>query len=138
MDMCASTLGVLIKSHIRPRQILLTPGTGNPPRNQRRFMIGEVSDCRIVFDFPKSRIVVRFTDIEVAIREMRRAGGEVRIGAYQGWAERGTLENFLQEARGNQLRTANYVAPVLVECGVASYVMNGQAKAIRLANPAGE
>ena len=32
-----------------------------------------------------------------------------------------TLQRFPQDAKGNTLRTANYVAPVLVGCGVAEY-----------------
>ena len=133
--MTGSTLSVLIKAHIQPGQILLTPGRGNPARYQRPFTVSEVTDSWVVFSFPNSRILVQFAHIEKALREMRKAGGEAPIGAYQGWANEGTLEQFVQNARGNQQRTANYVAPILVECEVATYTTDKAAKGIRLNNP---
>ena len=121
-----------IKHHTYAGQVLLTPGRGLPARNQKPFTIAKVDDSRIVFEFPSGPIFVRYSDIDHAIREMRQAGGRVRIGAAQGWADRGTFQRFLQDAKGNRLRTANYVAPVLVECGIVEYTMEGIAKGVRL------
>ena len=125
-------IAATIKRWIYEGQVLLTPGAGDPPIAQRPFTIGAVEDARIVFDFPSGPINVRFNEIEYAISETRKAGGKVRIGANQGWAEPGTFQRFLQDAKGNQLRTANYVAPVLVECGILEYTTEGRAKGVRL------
>ena len=108
-----------IKRHIYAGQVLLTPGRGLPAVNQNPFTVAKVDDSRIVFEFPSGPIFVRYSEIDHAIRETRKAGGRVRIGAAQGWADSGTLQRFLQDAKGNPLRTANYVAPVLVGWGVA-------------------
>ena len=121
-----------IKRQIYAGQVLLTPGRGLPAMNQKPFTIAKVDDSRIVFEFPSGRIVVRYSGIDLAIREMREAGGRVRIGAAQGWADPGTFQRFLQDAEGNPLRTASYVAPILVECGIAEYTMEGSAKGVRL------
>lgn len=121
-----------IKRHIYAGQVLLTPGRGLPAVNQNQFTIAKVDDSRIVFEFPSGPIFVRYSEIDHAIRETRKAGGRVRIGAAQGWADSGTLQRFPQDAKGNTLRTANYVAPVLVGCGVAEYTMEGRAKGVHL------
>lgn len=121
-----------IKRHIYAGQVLLTPGRGLPAVNQNPFTVAKVDDSRIVFEFPSGPIFVRYSEIDHAIRETRKAGGRVRIGAAQGWADSGTLQRFLQDAKGNPLRTANYVAPVLVGCGVAEYTMEGRAKGVHL------
>ena len=121
-----------IKRHIYAGQVLLTPGRGLPAVNQNPFTIAKVDDSRIVFEFPSGPIFVRYSEIDHAIRETRKAGGRVRIGAAQGWADPGTLQRFPQDAKGNTLRTANYVAPVLVGCGVAEYTMEGRAKGVHL------
>lgn len=125
-------IAATVKRWIYPGQVLLTPGRGDPATGQHPFTIGAVEDARIVFDFPSGPINVRFNEIEYAISETRKAGGRVLIGANQGWAKLGTFQRFLQDAKGNQLRTANYVAPVLEECGVLEYTMEGQAKGVRL------
>lgn len=125
-------IAATIKRWIYQGQVLWTPGTGDPPTGQRPFAIAAVEDARIVFDFPSGPINVRFNEIEYAISETRNAGGRVRIGANQGWAEPGTFQRFLQDAKGNQLRTANYVVPVLVECGILDYSMEGRAKGVML------
>ena len=76
--------------------------------------------------------MVRMSDIAYAIQRARDAGGRERIGAAQGWAEPDTFQWFLQIAKSNQLRTANYVVPVLVECGIAEYIMEGRAKGLHI------
>jgi hypothetical protein len=121
-----------IKRHISAGQELLTPGRGLPATNQKPFTITKVDDSRIVFGFPSGPIFVRFSEIDHAIRETRKAGGRVRIGGLKGWADPGTLQRFLQDAKGNPLQTASYVAPVLVECGIAEYTMEGRAKGLWL------
>ena len=45
-----------IKRWIYTGQVLLTPGSGDPPTDQREFTIGEVGDLRITFDFPSGRL----------------------------------------------------------------------------------
>ena len=76
-----------IKRHIYAGQVLLTPGRGLPAVNQNPFTIAKVDDSRIVFEFPSGPIFVRYSEIDHAIRETRKAGGRVRIGAAQGWAD---------------------------------------------------
>ncbi len=113
-------------------QVLWTPGRGEPPTNRHPFTIMEVTDTRLIFDFLSGPINVRFDEIEYAIAETRKAGGRVRIGAAARWADPGTFQRFLQDAKSNQLRTASYVVPVLVECGIIEYTMEGSAKGVRL------
>ena len=125
-------IAATIKRWIYQGQVLWTPGTGDPPIAQRPFTIGAVEDARIVFTFPSGPINVRFNEIEYAVNEMLKVGGRVRIGADNRWAKPGTFQRFLQDAKGNPTRTANYVAPVLVECGILEYTMEGQAKGVRL------
>ena len=127
-------IGETIKRWIDSGQVLLTPGRGIPPTHQREFKIGTVGDVRITFDFPKSQVHVWYDEIEHAINETRKAGGRVRIGAYEGRAELGTFQRFLQDAQGKhkQQRNAEYVAAVLEECGISEYTIEGGAKGIRL------
>ena len=73
-----------IKRHIYAGQVLLTPGRGLPAVNQNPFTVAKVDDSRIVFEFPSGPIFVRYSEIDHAIRETRKAGGRVRIGAAQG------------------------------------------------------
>ena len=121
-----------IERWIYAGQVLWTPGRGDPPTNQHPFTIRGVTDTRLIFDFPSGPINVGFDEIEYAIAETRKAGGRVCIGAAARWADPGTFQRFLQDAKGNQLRTASYVAPVLVECGIVEYTMEGSAKGVRL------
>ena len=50
-------------------------------------------------------------------------GGTFPIGSRQGWANHETLEWALRVARRNNTSTDTYVAPILVETGLARYVM---------------
>ena len=113
--------------------ILLTPGAGYPPRNQQKFAVTAISDTGIKID--KLGQEIRCDVLESAVSNIRNAGGEVPVGSKQGWADPGTLERFLQDARGNNTRTSTYAAPILVECGVAEYVPAAGAKRIRLLPP---
>ena len=113
--------------------ILLTPGAGYPPRNQQKFAVTAISDTGIKID--KLGQEIRCDVLEGAVSNIRNVGGEVPIGGKQGWADPGTLERFLQDARGNNTRTSTYAAPILVECGVAEYVPAPGAKRIRLLPP---
>ena len=121
-----------IKRWIYAGQVLWTPGRGEPPTSQHPFTIKVVTDTGLIFDFPSGPINVSFDEIEYAIAETRKVGGRVRIGADEGWADLGTFQRFLQDAKGNQLRTASYVAPVLEECRIIEYTMEGLAKGVRL------
>ena len=132
LTMAQELIAAIIKRHIYAGQVLSTPGTGLPPSGQRPFPIAKVDDARIVFRFPSGDISIRFREIEYAIAETRKAGGRVRLGGNKGWADPGTLQRFLQCAKGHQQQTVSYVAPVLVECGIAEYTMEGRAKGIRL------
>ena len=129
--MVGEPIAAIIKRHIYEGQLLYTPGRGLPPSGQSQFRIDRIDDLRVVFRVP-SVISSRFSEIENAIAETRKAGGRVRLGGFNGLADPGTLERFLQEARGNATRTVTYVAPVLVECGIAEYTLEGGAKGIRL------
>ena len=120
-----------IRDRIRPGQLLQSPGTGYPPQNQVDFAVTDVGDMGIWVD--KLRQWIRFDVLERVVSEVRATGGAVFIGSKQGWADDGTLERFLQDARGNNTRTSTYVAPILVECGIAEYVPQAKAKRIRLA-----
>ena len=113
--------------------ILLTPGAGYPPRNQQKFAVTAISDTGIKID--KLGQEIRCDVLERVVSNVRNAGGEVPVGSKQGWADPGTLERFLQDARGNNTRTSTYAAPILVECGVAEYVPAPGAKRIRLLPP---
>ena len=113
--------------------ILLTPGKGYPPRNQKSFAVTAVSNTSVRVDRLTSEI--RFDVLEYAVSGIRDAGGEVPIGGKQDWADNGTLERFLQDARGNNTRTSTYVAPILVASGIAEYVPAPRAKRIRLLPP---
>ena len=126
-------IAATIKRWIYAGQVLWTPGRGDPPEDQRPFTIRAVADDRVIFEFPSGPINVKFDEIDYAISETRKAGGRVRIGADQRWAEPGTFQRFLQDAKGTQLRTANYVVPVLEECRVLEYTMEGHEKGVRLA-----
>ncbi len=120
-----------IRDRIRPGQILQSPETGYPPKNQSDFAVTNVGDMGIWVD--KLNQWIQFDVLARVVSEVRAAGGAVLIGSKQGWADGGTLERFLQDARGNNTRTSTYVAPVLVECGIAEYVPQAGAKCIRLA-----
>ena len=100
-----------IKRHIYAGQVLLTPGRGLPAVNQNQFTIAKVDDSRIVFEFPSGPIFVRHSEIDHAIRETRKAGGRVRIGAAQGWADSGTLQRFPQDAKGNTFANRKLRSP---------------------------
>lgn len=113
--------------------ILLTPGRGYPPIKQQTFSIAAISNTGIKTD--KLGQEIRFDVLERVVSNVRNAGGDVLIGGKQGWADPGTLERFLQDARGNNTRTSTYAAPILVECGVAEYVPAAGAKRIRLLPP---
>ena len=113
--------------------ILLTPGAGYPPRNQQTFEVTAISNVGIKID--KLGQEIRFDVLERVVSNVRNAGGDVLIGGKQDWADPGTLERFLQDARGNNTRTSTYAAPILVECGVAEYVPAAGAKRIRLLPP---
>ena len=130
--MVREPIAAIIRRHISAGQVLSTPGRGLPPSGQNPFRIARVDDSRVVFRFPSGEISVPFSEIEHAIAEVRKAGGRVRLGGSQGWADPGTLQRFLQDAKGNQLRTVTYIAPVLAECGIAEYTMEGGAKGIQL------
>ena len=127
-------LAEIINRHIHAGQELWTPGRGIPPRLQSPFRIAAVNDERIIFEFPpgESCVLVRIKAIEDAIRQTHDAGGEVPLGGSQGWAKPGTFHRFLQDAKGSPMRVVTYVAPVVVECGLAEYKMMGQAKGLRL------
>ena len=121
----------IITRHIHEGQELYTPGTGSPARGKSKFTIGMIEDTRITFVFERSAIQVSYRHIDYAVCQARRAGGTVRIGSRQGRADSGTLQRFLQDAQGNVLMNASYIAPVLVECGIAEYVMIGRSKGLR-------
>ena len=127
-------LAEIIQRHIYVGQELWTPGRGMPPRRQSPFKIAAVNDERVIFEFPhrESCVLVRIAAIENAILQMRDAGGEVVLGGSQGQTEPGTLQSFLEHARGNSTRVVTYVAPVVVECELAEYTMIGDAKGLRL------
>ena len=122
-----------IRQTLDSGHILLTPGAGYPPRNQQKFAVTAISDTGIKID--KLGQEIRCDVLESAVSNIRNAGGEVPVGSKQGWADPGTLERFLQDARGNNTRTSTYAAPILVECGVAEYVPAAGAKRIRLLPP---
>ena len=113
--------------------ILLTPGNGYPPRDQEIFEVITVSDTGVKVN--KLGQEIHFDVLEYAVSGIRDAGGEVRIGSKQGWADSGTLERFLQDARGNNTRTSTYVAPILVMCRIAEYIPAPGAKRIALTKP---
>ena len=113
--------------------ILLTPGAGYPPRNQQPFEVTAISNVGIKID--KLGQEIHFDVLRRVVSNVQNAGGDVLIGGKQGWADPGTLERFLQDARGNNTRTSTYAAPILVECGVAEYVPAAGAKRIRLLPP---
>ena len=113
--------------------ILLTPGRGYPPIKQQPFEVTAITNMGIKTD--KLGQEIRFDVLERVVSNVRNAGGEVPVGSKQGWADPGTLERFLQDARGNNTRTSTYAAPILVECGVAEYVPVPGAKRIRLLPP---
>ena len=121
-----------IKRWIYAGQVLLTPGSGDLPTDQSEFTISEVGDLRITFDFPSGPLRVRYDVIEYAISATRAAGGRVRIGSIQGQADPGTFQRFLQDQQGNLTQNASYVVPVLVECGIMGYTMEGSAKGVQL------
>ena len=127
-----SMIADVIRTHISQGQRLETPGRGMPARNSRSFTVGGLNETRIYFDFPNTSVAVLFEVIDAAIKRLKNAGGQALIGGAQGWADPGTFQRFLQNAQGNAMRTVNYVAPVLVECGIAQYAMVGNRKAIRL------
>ena len=56
----------------------------------------------------------------------------VPIGSRQGWANHETLEWALQVARGNNTRTATYVARILVEIRLPRYAMLDRQKVLAL------
>lgn len=122
-----------IRQRLPSGSILLTPGAGHPPRNQQKFAVTAISNTGVKID--KLGQEIRFDVLERAVSNVRSAGGEVPIGGKQGWADPGTLERFLQDARGNNTRTSTYAAPILVECRVAEYVPAPGAKRIRLLPP---
>ena len=113
--------------------ILLTPGRGYPPLKQQPFEVTAITNTGIKVNRLQQEI--RFNILERVVPNVRNAGGEVPVGSKQGWADPGTLERFLQDARGNNTRTSTYAAPILVECGVAEYVPAAGAKRIRLLPP---
>ena len=113
--------------------ILLTPGAGYPPRNQQKFAVTAISNTGIKID--KLGQEIHFDVLRRVVSNVQNAGGDVLIGGKQGWADPGTLERFLQDARGNNTRTSTYAAPILVECGVVEYVPVAGAKRIRLLPP---
>ena len=113
--------------------ILLTPGRGYPPLKQKPFEVTAITNTGIKVNRLQQEI--RFNILERGVSNIRNAGGEVPVGSKQGWADPGTLERFLQDARGNNTRTSTYAAPILVECGVAEYVPAAGAKRIRLLPP---
>ena len=119
-----------IRDRIHPGQILQSPGTGYPPKDQRNFEVSDVGNKGIKVE--KLGQWIGFDVLERVVSDVRAGGGEVFIGSKQGWADGGTLERFLQASRGNNKRTSTYVAPVLVECGIAEYVPQAGAKCIRL------
>ena len=125
-------IGETVKRWIYAGQVLLTPGSGDPPTDQSEFTIGAVGELRITFDFPSGPLRVRYDVIKHAISETRKAGGRVRIGATQGQADPGTFQRFLQDEQGNLTQNASFVVPVLVECGILDYTMEGSAKGVRL------
>ena len=132
-------LAEIINCHIYVGQELWTPGRGIPPRGQSPFEIAALNDERIIFEFPhrESCLLVRITSIEDAIFQTRDAGGEVLLGGSQGQTEPGTLQSFLESARGNSTRVVTYVALVIVECELAEYTMIGDAKGLRLTTTTG-
>ena len=120
-----------IKRGLSPGQILWTPGNGTPPKNQRAFRVLAVDQEGIRID--KLAGQIRFDWVEYALRMVMSWGGTVPIGSSQGIpAAPETLEWGLHVSRGNFTRTATYVAPILVHCGLARYVMMGDRKGITL------
>lgn len=120
------------KGRIFAGQEFHTPGQGIHAKKQSPFTLAEVNELQIKIIFPNSIITIRPDHIDRAVGDVREAGGQVRIGAFNGWAKSGTLQRFLQDARGSALQDASYVAPMLVECGIAEYTMLGRAKGVRL------
>lgn len=130
-----SGIAAIIQSKIHIGQTLLTPGQGQRAHNARPFRIIACDEERITFEHPSSAFSLAFDVIEAAVSEVRKAGDSVPIGSVFGWAAPGTFQRYLQDARGpkgGQGQTASYVAPLLVECGIAEYTMIGQAKGLRL------
>ena len=120
-----------IRRALSSEQTLWTPGQGIPPKNQRPFTILAVDDDGIRVDKLPGKI--HFDWIEYALQLVMSWGGTVPIGSSQGQpAASETLEWCLHVSRGNFTRTATYVAPILVESGLARYVMLGERKGIAL------
>ena len=119
-----------IRSHIQRGQILQSPGSGYPPRNREDFMVTEVGTTGIRVS--KLGQPIDFSVLQRVVSDARNAGGTVNIGSKQGPADPGTLERFIQDAVGDQTRRSTYVAPILVEAGIAEYIPGGGAKRIRL------
>ena len=124
------SLVTAVRRCIVPAQVLWSPGRGIPPRKQEPFTVLDINDAGIRID--KLGQPILFQHIEYAIHRIANWGNIVPIGSRQGWAEHETLEWALQVARGNNTRTATYVAPILVETGLARYVMLDRQKGIAL------
>lgn len=122
-----------IRNRLYPEQTLLSPGSGYPPSRQTPFEVVAISDTGIKVN--KLGEEIRFDVLERVVSDVCNAGDDVIIGGAQGLADSGTLERFLQDARGNTTRTSTYAAPILVECGIAEYVPLPGAKRIRLLPP---
>ena len=110
--MAREPIAAIIKRHIYAGQMLSTPGSGLPPSGQRPFPIAKVDDARVVFRFPSGDIPIRFSEIEYAIAETRKAGGRVRLGGKKGWADPGTLQRFLQCAKGGTNSKPSVMLPL--------------------------
>ena len=119
-----------IRRSIVPGQVLWSPGRGIPAKKQEPFTVLLINDAGVRID--KLGQPISFQHIEYAMHRIADWGGTVPIGSRQGWADHETLEWALQVARGNNTRTATYVAPILVETSLARYVMLGRQKAITL------
>ncbi len=73
-----------------------------------------------------------FQHIEYAKHRIADWGGAVAIVSRQDWASHETLEWAPRVARRNNTPTDTYVAPILVETGLARYVIVGLQKPIAL------
>ena len=120
-----------IRYALQPGSTLLTPGRGDPPAGQVRFFVTGLDGDGVRIDKVAGRLVA-WVALEGVVPYLQDRNGTTRIGATNNIAAPSTLESYLRNESGSSTRTANYVAPILVDAGVVSYVQVGNAKHISL------
>ena len=113
--------------------ILLTPGTGFPPKRQKEFTATPCAEVVNISQITKQ--YVTWGILEGVVPYMLERDGIVEIGAKNSACSKpDTLDCYLKSSYKVSLRTATYVAPILEKAGVVCYhqVDGKKAKHIRL------